>query len=395
MTSIKTKLLPVIILGVILLASIFYFFSVRTQEKNLEKITLDGIIKSRNTFENLQQDDIKMLKMGINNLLSNEKIYNLFIEGNREDICKELEPTFLKSKDLGQSVYQFNVYEKDKVNSNVVFLRVHNPKKFGDAVTRTANNLARETKQWGYGIDLGNSGFALRVVAPILNDNNDVIGDIEFGEEMNHFLTLMKKQTGHDYSMVVDKSKVTADGWKKYTESKSLRNNYDDLRSKLVIDSTLDARQIDQKCLDELNLNNAPMEGTIFSKYIQDGKTFVCGGFSFNDVNDQKVGTIVVIEDVTALDQNAKQNNQIVLIIAIISAIVIGGIMVFLVSKLIITPIENVVNVATRVAGGDFDAKININSDDEIGQLANTMEQFKLMMVNTAKDLEKSHKKKK
>jgi methyl-accepting chemotaxis protein len=82
------------------------------------------------------------------------------------------------------------------------------------------------------------------------------------------------------------------------------------------------------------------------------------------------------------------------LFIAVLSALIIGGIMVFLVSSIIITPLEKVVNVATRVAGGDFDAKINIKSKDEIGQLAGTMEQFKQMMVNTAKDLEKAQRKK-
>jgi methyl-accepting chemotaxis protein len=68
--------------------------------------------------------------------------------------------------------------------------------------------------------------------------------------------------------------------------------------------------------------------------------------------------------------------------------------MVLLVSKIVIKPLEKIVDVSTRVAGGDFDAKIEVESDDEIGQLAETMEQFKQIMINTAKDLEKSQEKK-
>ena len=395
MTSIKTKLLPVIIIGIILLAGIFYFFSVNTQEANLQKITFDGITSSKNTFVNLQQDDVKMLKMGINNFLANPDTMQLFLKGDRVTLINEALPAFNKSKILGQSVYQINKYDPNNAANLTVFARVHNPAKFGDAVSRTANRVAKDTKDWASGIDLGNSGFALRVVSPILDNSGNVIGDVEFGEEIGHFLGLMSKQTGNDFVMVVNKSKVTGDGWNTYTAGKGLRNNYNDMTSTLVIDSTLpDARIIQNQCLNENNINNAPPEGKIFSQFTSNDKTFVCGGFSFNDVNNKKIGTIVVIEDVTTLDANAKQSNMTVLIVAILSAIIIGGIMVLLVSKIVIKPLEKIVNVSTRVAGGDFDAKIEVESDDEIGQLAETMEQFKQIMINTAKDLEKSQEKK-
>jgi len=140
-------------------------------------------------------------------------------------------------------------------------------------------------------------------------------------------------------------------------------------------------------------LAKAPLDGTIFTKFSDGGKTYVSGGFSFNDINNNKVGTIVVIQDVTTLEENARQNNMTVLIIAILSAIIIGGLMILLVTRIVIQPLEKIVNVSTRVAGGDFDARIDIKSNDEIGRLAGTMEQFKQMMVNTAKDLENAQKK--
>jgi len=395
MTSIKIKLLSVIIVGIILLSCVFYIVSVQTQDANLRKITLDGIMKSKNTFENLQQDDVKMLKMGINNFLANKDARQLFLSGERDTLIKTLQPTFNKSKALGQSVYQINIYEPNNTANLTVFARVHNPLKFGDPVTRTANRVARETKDWGYGIDLGNSGFALRVVSPLSDNSGNIVGDVEFGEELNHFLGLMKNQTGNNYVMVVDKSKVKPDQWKIYTDSKGIRNNYDDLQNYLVIDSTInDTRAIQATSFNENDLGNVPPEGRIFSKFTSDGKTFVSGGFSFNDINNNKIGTVVVIEDVTTLENNAKQNNMTLLIVAILAAIIVGGVMVFLVTKIVIEPLEKIVNVSTRVAGGDFEATIDYKSDDEIGQLAETMEQFKQMMVNTAKDLEEAQKKK-
>ena len=395
MTSIKTKLLPVIIIGIIILAGVFYFFSVQTQEANLKKITFDGITSSKNTFINLQQDDVKMLKMGINNFLANPDTMRLFVKGDRVTLISEAQPAFDKSKALGQSVFQVNKYDPNNPANLSVFARAHNPAKFGDAVTRTANRVAKDTKDSASGIDLGNSGFALRVVSPILDNSSNVIGDVEFGEEIGHFLGLMSKQTGNDFAMVVSKSKVTPDGWNSYTAGKGLRNNYNDMPNNLVIDSTLpDVRTIQTQCLNENDINTAPPDGKVFSQFSSNGKSYVCGGFSFNDVNDKKIGTIVVVEDITTLVTNANQSNMTVLVVAILSAIIIGGIMVLLVSKIVIKPLEKIVDVSTRVAGGDFDAKIEVESDDEIGQLAETMEQFKQIMINTANDLEKSQEKK-
>ena len=394
MTSIKTKLLPVIVIGIILLSAVFYFYAVKTQEANLQKITHDGITKSKNTFDNLLQDDVKMLKLGITNFLANETSIQLFFNRDRDALIKACQPTFEKSRALGQSVYQINIYYPNNSDNLTVFARAHNPAKFGDAVTRTANRIARDTRQWGYGIDLGNSGFALRVVSPILDGSGKVVGDVEFGEEIGHFLGLMSKQTGNDFVMAVDKAKVTANGWKTYTEGKKIRNNYDDLPQYLVIDSTFkETTSIPAASFNEKDLANAPLDGTIFTKFSDGGKTYVSGGFSFNDINNNKVGTIVVIQDVTTLEENARQNNMTVLIIAILSAIIIGGLMILLVTRIVIQPLEKIVNVSTRVAGGDFDARIDIKSNDEIGRLAGTMEQFKQMMVNTAKDLENAQKK--
>ena len=66
MTSIKAKLLPAVIICIILLGSVFYLFAVNTQEANVSQVTLDGITKSKNTFVNLEQDDVKMMKIVFN-----------------------------------------------------------------------------------------------------------------------------------------------------------------------------------------------------------------------------------------------------------------------------------------------------------------------------------------
>jgi hypothetical protein len=53
----------------------------------------------------------------------------------------------------------------------------------------------------------GKIAFALRVVKPFRSEGK-VIGYMEMGEEIDHFLTSIKGQTGDDYGVLVDKTRI-------------------------------------------------------------------------------------------------------------------------------------------------------------------------------------------
>ena len=71
-----------------------------------------------------------------------------------------------------------------------------------------------------------------------------------------------------------------------------------------------------------------------------------------------------------------------VLILFSFIAIIIGAVITYFVSDKIAKPIKKVTNVAQKIANGNFDVKLAINTKDEIGQLANAFNLTIQQLVN-------------
>jgi len=51
----------------------------------------------------------------------------------------------------------------------------------------------------------------------------------------------MKKQTGNEYGMFIKKEYINHADWKTMRENQGLKDNYDDLKNYVVIDTTTDS----------------------------------------------------------------------------------------------------------------------------------------------------------
>lgn len=197
--SIKYKLLPIIVLGVTLLAVMLYVVSYQAQQAALTKQVENEIRASKQTFYNLVQNDIRMLQAAIIDFETNQAYKDVFLEQDREKLFDYGQELFGKHKGLGITHFYFHR------KNGTVFARLHNAKKYDDKVTRNTYSMSRQTNDWGSGIELGKTAFALRVVHPYYS-GSELIGYVEFGEEIDHFIDVMKRQTGHEYAIVVEKN---------------------------------------------------------------------------------------------------------------------------------------------------------------------------------------------
>ncbi|MDL2316703.1 response regulator [Desulfovibrio sp. OttesenSCG-928-A18] len=65
-------------------------------------------------------------------------------------------------------------------------LRMHDPRYFGDSVERSILSEAEETRRAVAGLDVGGNGLlTLRMVAPVSDDNNEIVGFVETAVEMD------------------------------------------------------------------------------------------------------------------------------------------------------------------------------------------------------------------
>jgi signal transduction histidine kinase len=85
--------------------------------------------------------------------------------------------------------------------------------------------------------------------------------------------------------------------------------------------------------------------------------------------SQQEKGIIIVVSDV----DEGFQKGSILFLIACLATILVVACMIFIISKRITTPLKRMNKVARSIAEGDFEQRVQVESKDEIGELAETL----------------------
>jgi signal transduction histidine kinase len=85
-------------------------------------------------------------------------------------------------------------------------------------------------------------------------------------------------------------------------------------------------------------------------------------------------------------------NQELITIIleAVIIGVAIAAVLSFIISKPLLQPIIGMTKAAEAMAGGDFSRKIDVDSDDEIGILAQTFNDMAQRLMTTLEEIKKS-----
>lgn len=103
------------------------------------------------------------------------------------------------------------------------------------------------------------------------------------------------------------------------------------------------------------------------------GSKYMTGYTPILDSNNQVIGVYFVgmpFESINSiLDQGIVSTARVVLISTVI-ILLIAAVIIFIISDRIAKPIRKVTEAAQKIADGDFDVELSLNSKDEVGQLA-------------------------
>lgn len=90
-------------------------------------------------------------------------------------------------------------------------------------------------------------------------------------------------------------------------------------------------------------------------------------------VNNKTIGALRYIVSLEKIDKQVKSIGLVFVLISLV-AVLVGAVMCIFIGKSIVTPINELTNVAEKMAGGDLKVRNNMNDKSEIGQLANTLD---------------------
>jgi signal transduction histidine kinase len=108
-------------------------------------------------------------------------------------------------------------------------------------------------------------------------------------------------------------------------------------------------------------------------------------------VGDERIGvfSVVLPLDFVIESSSVSRNNYIFLYSAAMIAVILIG---YFVARLIINPLSKLVRTSRAIAGGDLTKRTEIESQDEIGVLANTFDEMTKNLQQRTLDLEKTNR---
>lgn len=243
----------------------------------------ESVHRGAAAFALLERAEIQKLSQALDALSSDPAILKLFQARKREALLALTAPKFARLK-ARQGITHW--YFLDPEPARTVFLRVHTPELYGDVVNRDTFSQAIANHRMGYGKELGKTAFALRVVKPIRVDGR-IVGYMELGEEIDDFLARMKKRTGDDFGLLVDKDRVDRKDLARVLKE----DRWDERPDVVLVNSTIWNEQMIQL---GMPLEKIPADGVVLGEWTDGASRFLGGAFPVRDAAGRTVGALIV-----------------------------------------------------------------------------------------------------
>jgi signal transduction histidine kinase len=163
-----------------------------------------------------------------------------------------------------------------------------------------------------------------------------------------------------------------------------------------AIGTTLMASTSDVDVLEFISIPEVNYKNVISSSNIVDGENLSLGGRWYRlargplQVGNDRIGVFAVALPLNYVIQSASDNrtNYTLLFFFVMLGVVGIG---FLISRLIITPLNALVSTSQAIAGGNLDRRTGIHSRDEIGELASTFDSMTNSLQERTEELQKKN----
>ena len=372
--SIRTKLIGGVLAIEILITLVFSFILVFSFRQNLATEALRSVDRSHGVWDIILKNDTKMLSAALDSFATNEAVRQVYADHqDRDKLLAGVRDLYQSNKER-HGITHFYFIDPD----GTCYLRVHKKEQFGDLIARATFVQAKSTSGTASGLELGKNVFALRVVSPYMHQGKQ-IGFLEFGEEIEHFDTMVKKETGVDVAVLVDKRDLKEADYREARKAAGQPDDWDDMKEVALVSTTVS----DRKFVASIAASSA-VWGTKVPAYFgtvdNAGRTMAKGAFPLTNAAGKQVGAVLVLSDVT----EQTSNERMALLLLVVAAFLVFGVTfigaVRYLQSQVIGPLVDLSNQAIEISMGNVEKKLETERTDEIGLLIRSFERMRVSL---------------
>ncbi|MBP9492184.1 MAG: methyl-accepting chemotaxis protein [Sulfurospirillum sp.] len=361
-TSLSKKIyLPLIFLAVIGLISVLLttYFSIQKVEKDVYTNEKESL---RVYVQNQLEAKYDVAITNAITIASNYYVIESLLKEDRAIAAKglkEITKTFKEQTDFKN--VQIHIHTKD-IKS---FLREWMPQKFGDDLSSFRHTIkkVKESKLPLTAIEMGVAGMTLRGVAPILKEG-EYLGSVEIIQSFGSIVTNAKKDLDASVIFLTDKKQL------------DLSANAKD--AILAKDTALSQKKevTDMQLFEEIkNLDLITQGDTFFTP------TYFVIREELKGFDGNRVGEVLISIRKTHIERiihEAERGMFTQIIVMAIICMVIFFFLVIILQKAVLKPLEELNDKTENLASGDGDLtkKLDIKTNDEIGQTSQSFNRF-------------------
>jgi signal transduction histidine kinase len=294
-TDSETVRLPVlrpVVLVILILLAVFTACIYRLQERQIEQRVRDRIARTKSLLREARLTETRLLRGMTDCLLGDPALERYWRAGDRGALLKHCKPYF----DEWRSRYQithFYLLRPDRL----CFLRVHDPNRYGDRITRVTLERASRGDNASAGLELGPLGtVTLRVVHP-WHVRGELLGYLELGEEIDRLVTMVKQVLDVELIVATDKSYLDRRGWEEGMRMLGRPADWNSLPAFVVNDHTFGPAVRSPLAHGLLSAPHRPDQ--LFDQTIG-GRQYRGGVIILSDAVDRPVGRVAILCDIGA-----------------------------------------------------------------------------------------------
>ena len=294
-----------------------------------------------------------------------------FAKGDRAALLREYGPAYKLLKErFGLPSFKF-----DKPPATA-FLRLHQPETFGDDQSdfRLTIVTANKNLVGVRGVEVGRVGIALRGVEPVMYSGRH-IGSIEFGGELGAALEATRAIFNADVGVLIGKQKAALAFEELKSKMIAIGGDY------LLTNSTnpeLTQKLVTAGILAEADRKLTDGTGYLLTRVNNAGQDYFVGLRPLKDFSGATIGYLTVLMNQTAVVSKIRISLYINIVIYAALLILISGAINYSLKKTVIGPVINLTKVADDISMGKLSEKVEAKSNDEIAQLAKSIDRLRL-----------------
>lgn len=351
---ISIPLVIIFVLGISSLVGYNYY-----QNSQQEQAALESELQKLE-FSTLDKiNGLETLALGLaTETAENPEVQAAFAANDREKLQEIMLPTFnIVNANFAVKQYVFHLPPA------TAFLRLHQLDKFGDDLSNIRATViqANESKEPVHGIEIGRGGLGIRGVVPVFY-NGSHVGVVDVGIDIgSSFLDELKNIYGVDAQFLIAKKAADVVTFTGAVEGGG--GPMDDL--------LLQASTFSEPIYADAESYRRVLAGeNVVSNVNINNKNYYIVSFPIRDFSNNIVGVVDLISDQTefVVQHNKDLVNTILLTLAL--ALVSSIALVQLINYFL-RPIGEMTEAVNHMTSGDLTRKVQVNSNDEFGVLAN------------------------